>query len=108
MPRTSPRASAKSPRRPTPAAASPRCSTASAASCCSRRTSAQLFNFIPSSVASAFNSPAVTLYICEGDRIYLSDPKRISSPHIQWQSGRRYFDLLDRPRAEIVRDLREP
>ncbi len=51
-----------------------------AASCSSRRASTQLFNYIPSSVASAFNSPAVTLYIAEGDRIYLSDPKRISSP----------------------------
>ena len=30
---------------------------------------AQLFNFIPSSVANAFNAPAVTLYIADGDRI---------------------------------------
>jgi two-component system sensor histidine kinase KdpD len=38
---------------------------------------AQLLNFIPSSVANAFNSPAVTLYLAEGDHIYLSDPKRL-------------------------------
>jgi two-component system, OmpR family, sensor histidine kinase KdpD len=37
---------------------------------------AQLLNFIPSSVANAFNSPAVSLYIAQGDRIYLSDPTR--------------------------------
>lgn len=66
---------------------------------------AQLFNYIPSSVASAFNSPAVTLYICDGDRIYLSDPKRISSPHIPWHSDN--MSSADRPRTEIVRDLRE-
>jgi two-component system sensor histidine kinase KdpD len=47
---------------------------------------AQLFNFIPSSVANAFNSPAVTLYIADGDRIYLSDPKYISSPKVAWNS----------------------
>src|SRR5580658_122141 len=41
---------------------------------------AQLLNFIPSSVANAFNSPAVTLYVADRDRIYLSDPKRISAP----------------------------
>jgi two-component system, OmpR family, sensor histidine kinase KdpD len=35
---------------------------------------AQLLNYIPSSVANAFNSPAVTLYIATGDRIYLSEP----------------------------------
>jgi len=68
---------------------------------------AQLFNYIPSSVASAFNSPAVTLYLCDGDRIYLSDPKRISSPHIQWQPDAVVTISQDRPRAEIVRDLRE-
>ena len=66
----------------------------------------QLLNYIPSSVASAFNSPAVTLYLCEGDRIYLSDPKRISSPHIQWQPDAE-TSTYERPRAEIVRDLRE-
>jgi two-component system sensor histidine kinase KdpD len=38
---------------------------------------AQLLNFIPSSVATAFNSPAVALYVCDRDRIYLSDPKRL-------------------------------
>lgn len=70
-------------------------------------TVAQLFNYIPSSVASAFNSPAVTLYLCEGDRIYLSDPKRISSPHIQWQPDAVATISPERPRAEIVRDLRE-
>ena len=78
----------------------------------------QLFNFIPPSVANSFNSPAVTLYIADGDRIYLSDPKRISSPKIPWPSqnpsspdspptetpGRPY---ADRTRAEIVADLRE-
>ena len=67
----------------------------------------QLFNYIPSSVASAFNSPAVTLYLCEGDRIYLSDPKRISSPHIQWQPDAVATISAERPRAEIVADLRE-
>ena len=69
---------------------------------------AQLFNFIPSSVASAFNSPAVTLYIAEGDRIYLSDPKRISSPNVPW-SPRRSSPPPTRTarRAEIVRELRE-
>jgi len=73
---------------------------------------AQLFNFIPSSVANAFNSPAVTLYIAQGDRIYLSDPKYISSPRIPWcapeaptEAGRTPY--IDRPRTEIVRDLRE-
>ena len=68
---------------------------------------AQLFNYIPSSVASAFNSPAVTLYLCDGDRIYLSDPKRISSPHIQWQPDAVATISAERPRTEIVRDLRE-
>jgi two-component system, OmpR family, sensor histidine kinase KdpD len=66
----------------------------------------QLFNYIPSAVASAFNSPAVTLYLAEGDRICLSDPKRISSLHIAWQPGSE-ASTYDRPRAEIVRDLRE-
>jgi two-component system sensor histidine kinase KdpD len=70
---------------------------------------AQLFNFIPSSVANAFNSPAVTLYIAAGDRIYLSDPKYISSPKIAWSSSGAPGapDCPDRTRAEIVRDLRE-
>ncbi len=75
---------------------------------------AQLFNFIPSSVANAFNSPAVTLYIAEGDRIYLSDPKYISSPNIPWCGADTPGEpapvrgpYADRNRSEIVRDLRE-
>ena len=74
----------------------------------------QLFNFIPSSVANSFNSPAVTLYIADGDRIYLSDPKYISSPNIAWCAPGAPVDptpgrapYIDRPRAEIVSDLRE-
>jgi two-component system sensor histidine kinase KdpD len=69
----------------------------------------QLFNFIPPSVANSFNSPAVTLYIADGDRIYLSDPKRISSPNVPWSpaevpgSG----PYADRTRADIVKDLRD-
>ena len=75
---------------------------------------AQLFNFIPSSVANSFNSPAVTLYIADGDRIYLSDPKRISSPKVPWvpdksadTPGATGTYYADRGRAEIVHDLRE-
>ena len=69
---------------------------------------AQLHNFIPSSVANAFNSPAVTLYIAEGDRIYLSDPKRISSPQVAWSpDDTPNTTYADRSRTEIVRDLRE-
>jgi len=74
----------------------------------------QLFNFIPSSVANAFNSPAVTLYIAEGDRIYLSDPKYISSPKVAWPTtgpngaaSSTAPACIDRTRSEIVRDLRE-
>jgi two-component system, OmpR family, sensor histidine kinase KdpD len=69
----------------------------------------QLFNFIPSSVANSFNSPAVTLYIADGDRIYLSDPKRISSPNVPWSPVEipGTVPYADRSRAEIVRDLRE-
>ena len=72
----------------------------------------QLLNYIPSSVANAFNSPAVTLYIADDDRIYLSDPKRISSPKVAWPTGETAPDdttttYADRSRAEIVRDLRE-
>ncbi len=69
----------------------------------------QLFNFIPSSVASAFNSPAVTLYIADGDRIYLSDPKRIASPSVSWSFPESSFPESppERSRAEIVRDLRD-
>jgi len=69
---------------------------------------AQLFNFIPSSVANAFNSPAVTLYIADGDRIYLSDPKRISSPRVAWApDAPGAGTYADRSRSEIVLDLRE-
>jgi two-component system sensor histidine kinase KdpD len=75
---------------------------------------AQLFNYIPPSVANAFNSPAVTLYIAEGDRIYLSDPKYISSPRVPWCAPDASADsapgrgpYADRSRSEIVRDLRE-
>ena len=82
---------------------------------------AQLFNFIPTSVANAFNSPAVTLYIADGDRIYLSDPKRISSPLVAWDPGDASGPAADtgrspdgspdrgpdRSRADIVHDLRE-
>jgi two-component system sensor histidine kinase KdpD len=69
---------------------------------------AQLLNFIPSSVANAFNSPAVTLYIADGDRIYLSDPKRISSPQVAWNPGDTPSTAgVERTRAEIVHDLRE-
>jgi two-component system sensor histidine kinase KdpD len=69
----------------------------------------QLLNFLPSSVASAFNSPAVTLYIADGDRIYLSDPKHISSPNIAWcgDEATRPPGYSDRGRTEIVHDLRE-
>ena len=66
----------------------------------------QLLNFIPSSVANAFNSPAVTLYIADGDRIYLSDPKRIASPSVAWNPGES-LGYAERSRPEIVRDLRE-
>ena len=69
---------------------------------------AQLLNFIPSSVANAFNSPAVTLYLADGDRIYLSDPKRISSPNVAWNPGATPGTAgIERTRAEIVHDLRE-
>jgi two-component system sensor histidine kinase KdpD len=67
---------------------------------------AQLLNFIPSSVANAFNSPAVSLYIAQGDRIYLSDPKRIpiaprsSEPSIQPTDS-------DPTRTSLLHDLRE-
>ncbi|MGA1982179.1 MAG: ATP-binding protein [Acidobacteriaceae bacterium] len=69
----------------------------------------QLFNFIPPSVANSFNSPAVTLYIADGDRIYLSDPKRISSPKIPWSvpDAPSTGPYTDRTRADIVKDLRE-
>lgn len=69
----------------------------------------QLFNFIPSSVADAFNSPAVTLFIAEGERIYLSDPKYISNPKLAMPSSDQPADptCADRTRSEIVADLRE-
>jgi len=47
---------------------------------------AELLNSIPSSVASAFSSPAVTLYMAEADKIYLSDAKRISTPRVPWRA----------------------
>ena len=69
---------------------------------------AQLLNFIPSSIANAFNSPAVTLYLADGDRIYLSDPKRISSPKVAWSLGDTPVTAgAERSRAEMVNDLRE-
>ncbi|HEV2647245.1 MAG TPA: ATP-binding protein [Acidobacteriaceae bacterium] len=46
----------------------------------------QLFNYIPSSVANVFNAPAVTLYIEQGECIYLSDPKCISHPRVAWRA----------------------
>ncbi|HXE06328.1 MAG TPA: ATP-binding protein [Acidobacteriaceae bacterium] len=69
----------------------------------------QLFNYIPSAVASAFNSPAVTLYVADRDRIYLSEPRRISSLHIQWRDDATAESSIasERPRSEVVRDLRE-
>ena len=68
---------------------------------------AQLYNNIPSSVANAFNSPAVTLYIAGADRIYLSDPKRISSPRVPWltDSTESSTSAPERSRAEVVADL---
>jgi two-component system sensor histidine kinase KdpD len=70
---------------------------------------AQLLNFIPSSVANAFNCPAVTLFLADGDRIYLSDPKRISSPQVAWslEDASTSSVYADRTRAEIIHDLRE-
>ncbi len=74
---------------------------------------ADLLNFIPSSVASSFSSPAVTLYFADKDRIYLSDPLRVSSPHVAWQpdhaaiAGGGTDRDPERSRADAVRDLRE-
>jgi len=69
---------------------------------------AQLLNFIPSSVANAFNSPAVTLYIADGDRIYLSDPKYISNPQTAWNLGSNDgYDGVEITRAEIVHRMQE-
>jgi len=67
---------------------------------------AELLNSMPMSVASAFSSPAVTLYMAEGDRIYLSDAKRISRPWTRPEiegAG----DSPEPPRSELVRELRE-
>jgi two-component system sensor histidine kinase KdpD len=69
----------------------------------------QLFNYIPYSVASAFNSPAVTLYIDQGERIYLSDPKHISNTRVAWKpdDASDTTTHADRSRPEIVANLRE-
>jgi two-component system, OmpR family, sensor histidine kinase KdpD len=73
---------------------------------------AELLNFIPSSVADAFNSPAVTLYVADRERIYLSDPKRISTlPRTSDAANPSAPDLPtpvpDTHRAAIIRELRE-
>jgi two-component system, OmpR family, sensor histidine kinase KdpD len=67
---------------------------------------AQLLNFIPSSVGNAFNSPGVTLYIAEGERLYFSDPKRIPV------TGRGLGDAAasqdsDSSRASLLLEMRE-
>ena len=62
---------------------------------------AQLLNVVPSSVADIFQSPAVTLYIAQGDRIYLSDPKRIATPRGSSD------EIPDRSRTTILNDLRD-
>ena len=67
---------------------------------------AELLNSTPSSVASAFSSPAVTLYIAQADRIYLSDANRISTPRLRWDAENGKLSP-ERPRAEIVRELRD-
>jgi two-component system sensor histidine kinase KdpD len=69
----------------------------------------QLFNYIPSSVANTFNSPAVTLYIDHGERIYLSDPRHISNTRIAWtpDESADQSTYADRSRPEIVANLRE-
>jgi len=67
---------------------------------------AELLNSTPSSVASAFSSPAVTLYIAQADRIYLSDANRISTPRLRWDPENGKLSP-ERPRAEIVRELRD-
>ena len=67
---------------------------------------AELLNFIPPSVANAFNSPGVTLYIAEGDRIYLSDPKRIPFTLRPAEAASQSTDS-DPTRASLVHDLRE-
>jgi len=67
---------------------------------------AELKNSIPSSVASAFSSPAVTLYMAEGDQIYVSDAKRISTPRVRWQAEGSLYPA-ERPRVEVVSELRQ-
>jgi two-component system sensor histidine kinase KdpD len=72
---------------------------------------AQLLNFIPSSVGNAFNSPAVTLYIAQGDRIYFSDPKRIPAPSrgpgdAPMGAGGASMDS-DSSRASVLHEMRE-
>ena len=67
---------------------------------------AELLNSIPSSVASAFSSPAVTLYIAQDDRIYLSDANRISTPRMRWDAENGKLSP-ERPGPEIVRELRD-
>jgi two-component system sensor histidine kinase KdpD len=62
---------------------------------------AQLLNVVPSSIADTFHSPAVTLYIAQGDRIYLSDPKRIATPRGSSDA------VPDRSRTTILNDLRD-
>jgi two-component system sensor histidine kinase KdpD len=62
---------------------------------------AQLLNVVPSSIADTFHSTAVTLYIAQGDRIYLSDPNRIATP-------RGTSDTIpDRSRSTLINDLRD-
>jgi len=67
---------------------------------------AELLNFIPSSVATAFNSPSVTLYVADRDRIYLSDSRRISAPSTTPPTPAATGNS-DTNRAAIVRELRE-
>ena len=67
---------------------------------------AELLNSIPSSVTSAFSSPAVTLYVAHADRLYLSDAKRISTPRLRWDASDARISP-ERPRAEVIRELRE-
>src|SRR5580658_6933989 len=67
---------------------------------------AQLLNFIPSSVANAFNSPAVALYIADRDRIYLSDPKRLPATLRPPEASGQPADS-DPTRTSLLRDLRE-
>jgi two-component system sensor histidine kinase KdpD len=68
---------------------------------------AELLNSIPSSIASAFSSPAVTLYMADGERIYLSDAKRISTPRVKWEAEAAATYSVERPRAEVVRELHD-